>query len=195
MEFRIEMNPDETARWGAFWLGLAEIAELGPRETEILADVGRRAIAANFEREQSPEGQPWEPLAPMTQRQRAMGIDYRGIPFRVSPHHPILVRTQDLKLSFTDPRHPRNITAVERAAGKTMITLSAVDDPETPGRIALLHAGGYTQPRWFLGAGWGIKAHYVPPRPFIGFSDLYEAQLEAQAANIIIGRLERLRGI
>src|SRR5512145_3513614 len=88
-------------RWAALWDGLAHLGELGNREAEIVAGAARQGIHQNFEREQSPEGAPWHPLAPQTQRERRAGIDHRGIPFRVAGQHPILQRTRDLLLSFT----------------------------------------------------------------------------------------------
>jgi len=168
------------ARWVAMWQALAEIAYLGKREREIVADAARRGIAPNFEREQSPSGTPWHPLAKMTQAERKRGIDHRGVPFRVAPQHPILQRTRDLLLSFTDPRHPRNITQAGTWSGETIIILGARDDPKTPGRIATLHAGGFTE-----------TGRYVPPRPFVGLSPTALDQVDNQVRAIIRQRLER----
>lgn len=198
--FSFGLSESSQADWDALWEGLGSLGELGKREAEIVADTGRRGIAQNFEGERSPEGVPWVPLAERTQKQRKKGIDERGIPFRVGAAHPILVRTQDLKLSFTDPRHPRNITEVEREMGATFITLSAEDDPKTPDRIATLHAGGFVrQMSWakVTGPGWSAlriptQGAPVPPRPFVGLSAGALAQLDEQVVRILHQRLERL---
>ena len=117
----------------------------------------RQGIAQNFAREQAPDGTPWHPLAAMTQAERRRGIDHRGVPFRTGAQHPILRRTNDLRDSFVDPRHPRNVTGVGRWNGDTIIVLGARDDPQTPNRIANLHAGGVTE-----------DGHVIPARPFVG---------------------------
>jgi len=191
-------NSSQSA-WARMWVALGEIGELGKRETEIVADTGRRGIARNFERERSPEGVPWVPLAKRTQEERKRGIDARGVPFRVAPLHPILQRTRDLLLSFTDPRHPRNITEVDREIGATLITLSAEDDPKTPNRIATLHAGGTVQSaqaQLAFGPGWttGLapRGAWVPPRPFVGLSQDALAQVNEQVVRVLHQRLERL---
>lgn len=173
-----------TPEWRALWDGLARIGELGKREAEIVADAARRGIAQNFEREQAPDGTPWHPLAPMTQRERAKGIDHRGVPFRVAPQHPILRRTGDLLRSFTDPRHPRNVTQVGRWNGDTVIVLGAEDDPQTPDRIRKLHAGGAVS----SAQPWRV----IPPRPFVGLSDVAINQVENQARAVLRQRVERL---
>lgn len=197
--FSFGLSDSSRAAWDAMWEGLGELGELGNREAEIVADTGRRGIARNFEQERSPEGVPWLPLAKRTQEERKKGIDARGVPFRVAPLHPILVRTQDLKLSFTNPRHPRNVTEVEWEMGATFITLSAVDDPKTPDRIATLHAGGVvrsTQAQLALGPGWttGLtpRGALVPARPFVGLSDDAVLQVENQVVRVLHQRLERL---
>jgi len=163
------------------WEGLAGLGGLSPREAEIVADTARRGIYQNFEREQAPDGTPWAPLAPMTQRERRAGIDHRGIPFSVGGEHPILRRTGDLMLSFTNPRHPHNVTVAQRKRDSTQITLGAEDDPQTPGRIATLHAGGVTE-----------TGRPVPPRPFVGLSDQSINQVAEQARRVLIQRVERL---
>ena len=178
---RITAGLDIDARWGALWRALAQIAELGPRETEIVADAARRGIAQNFEQQQSPEGQPWHPLARMTQEERRRGLDHRGIPFRVGAQRPILMRTKDLLLSLTDPRHPRNVTQAGTWNGETVIVLSARDDPQTPGRIARLHAGGITE-----------TGRYVPARPFVGLSQSALDQVDNQVRAVLRQRAERL---
>lgn len=178
---RIVAGLDISARWVTMWRALAQIADLAQREIEIIADTGRRGIAQNFERRQSPEGQPWHPLAKMTQEERKRGIDHRGVPFRVGAKEPILRRTGDLLLSLTDPRHPRNITQSGNWNGETIIVLSADDDPQTPGRIARLHAGGLTD-----------TGRYVPARPFMGLGAVALEQLDAQVQAVLRQRLERL---
>lgn len=168
-------------RWAALWDGLARLGELGNRETEIVAGAARQGIHQNFEREQSPEGVPWHPLAPQTQRERRAGIDHRGIPFRVGGQHPILQRTRDLMLSLIDRGHSRNVTQVEVAGGSTAIVLGAKDDPQTPERIAKLHAGGLT-----------ASGRVIPARPFVGLSDAALLQVENQTRAILRQRLERV---
>jgi hypothetical protein len=197
--FSFGLSDSSRSAWAEMWVGLGELGELGKREAEIVADTGRRGIAQNFERERSPEGVPWLPLAKRTQEERKKGIDARGVPFRVAPSHPILVRTQDLKLSFVNPRHPRNITEVEREMGATFITLSAEDDPKTPNRIATLHAGGTVQSaqaQLALGPGWttGLtpRGALVPARPFVGLAQDAVAQLSEQVVRVLHQRLERL---
>jgi phage gpG-like protein len=170
------------ARWETLWRALARIADLSPREVEIVADTARRGIARNFERRTTPGGQPWHPLAKMTQEERKRGIDHRGIPFRVGAKEPILRRTGDLLLSLTDPRHPRNITRSGRWNNETLIILSAEDDPQTPGRIGRLHAGGVTD-----------TGRYVPARPFVGLSDVALEQLDTQVRAVLRQRVERLQ--
>jgi len=178
---RIVAGLDLGAQWVQLWRALAQVADLAPREIEIIADTGRRGIARNFEQRQSPSGQPWHPLAKQTQEERRRGIDHRGIPFRVGAKEPILRRTGDLLLSLTDPRHPRNITSSGRWNNETLIILSAEDDPKTPGRIARLHAGGITD-----------TLRYVPPRPFMGLSAAALGQLDTQVRAVLRQRVERL---
>lgn len=178
---RIVAGLDINAQWVQVWRALAQIADLGPREIEIIADAGRRGIARNFERQQSPQGTPWHPLAKMTQEERKRGIDHRGIPFRVGAKQPILRRTGDLLLSLTDPRHPRNVTASGNWNGETIVILGAEDDPKTPGRIARLHAGGMTD-----------TGRYVPARPFMGLSETALEQLDTQVRAVLRQRVERL---
>lgn len=168
--------------WDALWEGLANLGELGNREAEIVADTGRRGIYRNFERESGPYGTPWPALAKMTQAERATGIDHRGEPFSVGQKHPILRRTGDLLESLTNPRHPRNVTAVARGDGSTHLVLSAADDPRTPDRIAKLHAGGVTE-----------TGRVIPPRPFMGLGPTAQAQVATQTAAILRQRLDRLR--
>ncbi|MBN1261090.1 MAG: phage virion morphogenesis protein [Anaerolineae bacterium] len=178
---KIKIGLVRQERWRAWWRELENIGLLSNREAEIVADTARRGIAANFEREAAPSGLPWVPLRPMTQAERARGIDERGIPFRVGRQHPILKRTGDLKESFTNPRHPRNVTVFVRAIGTTLLVLSAKDDPRTPDRIRRLHAGGMTD-----------AFRYVPPRPFIGLSEQATAQVESQARQVVYQRAARL---
>ena len=180
---RVIATLETDARWGVLWEDLAHLGELGPREAELVADTGRRGIHRNFERESGPYGTPWHPLAQQTQEERARGIDHRGVPFRVAPEHPILQRTRDLLLSFTDPRHPRNVTQVERGEGSTTLVLGAEDDPRTPDRIAKLHAGGTTE-----------AGRVIPPRPFVGLGPEAQRQVEAQARAVLRQRVERLAG-
>ncbi len=185
----ISVKLEQSPKWDAFWFGLAAVGDLGNREVEIIADTARRGVARNFEQERAPDGTPWQPLAPMTQQIRGEGIDERGIPFRTGTAHPILVRTTDLKQSFINPRHSRNITDVSRSAGVVSVLLSAADDPETPGRIAMLHSGGS-----FLTARAGAELveRDVPARPFIGLSDQALAQVDEQARRILAQRVDRL---
>lgn len=189
MRVYCEWVDEDVARWDALWTGLGNLGELSNREAEIVADTARRGIAANFEQERAPSGTPWVPLAPMTQRQRREGIDHRGIPFRVGAAHPILKRTGDLKASFVDPRHPRNVTEIERGGGITFLLLSAEDDPDTPDRIATLHAGGTA---YGMAIGARMVAYEVPARPFIGLSDRDLDRVEEQAERVIWQRVERL---
>lgn len=163
-------------RWRAFWRGLELLGVLGPREAELVADAARQGLAQNFTRETAPDGTPWAALAQRTQAERARGIDRRGIPFRVGKAHPILRRTGDLRDSFIDPRHPRNITWVLRTPGVTVLVLGAHENPQTPGRI-----GGLTE-----------TMAAIPPRPFIGLSAAAEAQVGAQAWRVLCQRVERL---
>jgi hypothetical protein len=178
---RITAGLVQDDEYNDFWHNLAGIGDLGARETEIIADTARRGIHENFKREQSPDGTPWTPLAPYTQQQRRAGIDERGIPFSTGAEHPILRRTDDLLLSFVNPRHPRNITIADHDGWNTRITLGAVDDPQTPNRIATLHAGGTT-----------ATGRIVPPRPFVGLGTKAIRQLEAQALAILTQRVKNL---
>lgn len=173
--------PGEKERFARFWLDIGNIGEIGPRESRIVASAARQGIALNFEREQSPDGHPWVPLCRRTVEERRRGIDQRGIPFRVGGHHPILQRTGDLKRSFVDPAHPRNVTKTEHGGGVTVIILSATDDPRTPGRIATLNSGGLT-----------MSNAVVLPRPFIGLGATAAQQLDQQVERVIWQRIERL---
>jgi len=168
------------ARWATLWRTLAQVGELSKGEARIVANAAQRGIAQNFERQSSPEGQPWHPLAKMTQAERQRGIDARGIPFRVGAKSPILRRTGDLLRSVTDPDHPRNITESGTWNGETVIVLGAEDDPKTPGRIARLHAGGITE-----------TGRYVPARPFMGLSAQALEQVDGQVRAVLRERLER----
>jgi len=176
IEIRIKAELKQDAKWTALWTALADVGNLANREVEIIADTARRGIAENFEQERAPDGARWEPLAPLTRRQRAEGIDERGVPFRVGQAHPILVRTQDLKRSFVERTHPRNVTRVERGDDMIRVLLSARDDPQTPGRIAKLHSG----------------SGRVPARPFIGLSNRSLARVDEQARRVLAQRLERV---
>jgi len=189
MRFTFSLAPGDQERWNEMWSGLSGLAELSAREAGIIADVARRNIASHFAHERSPEGHPWVPLAPMTQAERKAGIDYRGIPFRTGASHPIMVRTKDLKLSFTDAAHPRNITDLSVSGGMTFISLGAEDDPDTPNRIATLHAGGTA---YGMAAGARMTANEVPARPFIGLSDSGLTQLYEQTTRVLQQRLERI---
>ena len=161
---------------------LVSLGELGSKEAEKVADAGRQGILSNFQREQSPAGKAWVPLAFATQRIRRTGIDERGIRFQTGAAHPILVRTQDLKLSFTEPRHPRNITLISHSHGGTGIELGAQDDPQTPGRIETLHSGGRTP-----------SGRVVPPRPFVGLSDQAVTQVDKVVRWVLSERLTRVQ--
>lgn len=178
---RITAGLIQDEEYEKFWNDLAAIAELSPREAEIIADTARMGIHENFKREAAPDGTSWQPLAPQTQQQRREGIDDRGVAFRTGAEHPLLRRTDDLLQSFINPRHPRNITGITRADGSTRITLGAVDDPRTPNRIANLHAGGLTE-----------TGRVIPPRPFIGLGSKAQRQLQAQALAILTQRVDRL---
>lgn len=184
-------SPSEEQRWIEMWDTLGDVGGLGNREAEIVADVARRDMAAHFERERSPEGHPWVPLAPLTRQERKAGIDARGVPFRTGEAHPILKRTGDLKLSFTDPRHPRNVTDLFISGGVTYIELGAEDDPATPGRIETLHEGGTVMSIMAVGAA--PTAHEVPARPWIGLSDSGLTQLGEQTERVLAQRLERIK--
>lgn len=189
--YELGFGPTEQERWDDMWEALGDLARLSYREANLIGDVVRLGIASNFAHESSPDGVPWEPLAPRTQQERREGIDVRGIPFRVGASHPILVRTHDLMRSFTDAMHPRHIFEVDRApSGLTEITLSAEDDPETPDRIKTLHSGGYPTLRVPVVSWTG--GGYVPARPFVGISDQYEEQLYEQARRVLFQRLERI---
>lgn len=165
-----------------FWTSLAQVPNLGNREVEKIAGAARAGIGLNFIRETAPDGAPWTPLAPMTERERASGIDERGIPFRVAPAHPILVRTKDLKRSFVDRGHPRNITHVKRGDDTIMVTLGAQDDPATPDRIATLHSGGKTS-----------SGRLVPARPFVGLSAPALERVDRVARYVLGERATRVK--
>lgn len=181
MELLIRGRLRRSRAWKELWADLAAIAHLSGRQIASLAKTARAGIFDNFRREQSPAGVPWHPLAPMTQRERESGIDSRGIPFNVGAEHPILRRTDDLRDSFTDPTHPRNVTDITTDESLTVIELGAVDDPKTPGRIANLHAGGRTD-----------EGREIPARPFIGLSGAAMRQLQRQTEGIFMKRLEAL---
>lgn len=160
-------------RWERFWRDLATLGEIGAGEARLLADAGRRALALNWEHERSPDGVPWVKLAKRTQRER------RKLGF--ASKRPILRRTGDLRGSFTDADHPRNIYQVGYWNGGTVIVIGARENPSTPGRIPLLDKGGINS-----------EGAYVPARPFIGFSDQGVRWLDNQSTAIILQRVERL---
>jgi len=178
---RITAGLEKDDSYTEFWKGLEGLAGLGPREAEIVADTARQGIHENFKREQSPDGTPWPELAPMTQDERRDGIDDRGVRFSTGAKHPILRRTDDLLLSFIDPRHPRNITITHRESHNTRIALSATDDPRTPNRIENLNSGALPTP-------WRI----IPARPFVGLSSKSRAQLLKQTMAILHHRIASL---
>lgn len=184
------LHPDDRDSWIEMWDSLGGIGGLSHREAQIVADVGRRDMASHFEHERSPDGEPWQPLAPFTQEQRGYGIDSRGVQFRTGRRHPIQVRTGDLKRSFTDPTHPRNVTEIFAPSGQTFISLGAEDDPQTPGRIATLNFGGTVYGS--LGPDDPPREREVPARPWIGLSDSGEAQVDAQTRALLTQRLERI---
>jgi phage gpG-like protein len=165
-----------------FWEALAKVPALGNKEVEKIAGAARAGVGLNFSRESSPDGTPWAALAPMTEKERASGIDERGVPFRVAPAHPILVRTRDLKRSFTDRGHPRNITHVRRGDDTIQVTLGAQDDPATPDRIATLHSGGKTS-----------TGRLVPARPFVGLSAPAMERVDRTARYVLDERAKRVK--
>ncbi len=165
-----------------FWTSLAQLPALGNREVEKIAGAARAGVGLNFIRETSPDGTPWAALAPMTERERASGIDERGIPFRVAPAHPILVRTKDLKRSFVERQHPRNITHVARGDDTIQVTLGAQDDPATPDRIATLHSGGKTS-----------TGRLVPARPFVGLGAPALDRVDRVARYVLDERAKRVK--
>jgi len=174
--YHLKFNKESKGKLAQLWAGLRALPDLGTREAALIADAGRRGMALNFEREAGPDGKRWAPLAGQTQEERRAGIDGRGVPFRVGAAHPILVRTRDLKLSFTDPRHPRNVTDVTTRGGQTTIILGATDPADLEGRIAQLHDG----------------TRRIPARPWIGLNDQARDWVGSQAARVIMQRVERL---
>lgn len=160
--------------WDEFWRALGALGELSTKEAGLIGDAARRGLALNWEREASPGGQPWRPLRPLTQKLRAA----RGF----APRHPILVQTKDLKSSFTERSHPRNIQQIGYVPGGTVIVIGARENPETPGRMRLLHFGGWNK--------WG---RFIPPRPYLGLSDRALRWVDGQATAVILQRVERLK--
>lgn len=181
--FALRVTLVDSAEWRGLWAGLAALTEFDTDEVDALARVARAGLHAHFRAEQSPTGAPWHPLAPMTQEQRAQGIDERGIPFAVGPDHPILFRTGDLLAAFTNPQHPQNLTQSGVFNAATVLVLGATDAPNAPGRIRRLQQGGVTH----LGTP-------VPARPFIGISPETATALAQTASGIIYQRLARLNG-
>lgn len=171
---RLALTIKEQQKWDKFWRDLAFLGELGNKEAALLADAARRGLALNWESESSPYGEKWQRLAPMTQTVRSES--------GFAPRHPILKRTGDLQRSFTDANHPRHVFQVGRLAGQTVVVIGARENPQTPGRIPLLDRGGLN-----------LTLRYVPPRPFIGFSDQALRWIEGQADAIILQRVERLK--
>ena len=79
----------------------------------------RAAFDLNFQSE-SAGGDPWAPLAPFTQRERAR----LGFP----PQHPILQRTGDYRRSFTEEDHPAHISEWEAVAGRWRVAEGSADE-------------------------------------------------------------------
>jgi len=156
-----------------FWRDLGLVGELGPREARLWADSARRGLALNWEKQQTPGGQPWAKLAPFTQRER------RRLGFAAKA--PILKRTGDLQRSFTDATHPRHIAQVGHWNGGTVVTIGAAENPKTPGRIPLLNQGGINS-----------SGRFVPAREFIGFSRTALRWVENTGDAVILQRVERL---
>ena len=195
MQATIEFTQESQARWDATWRDLEQLAALGKREAALIADAGRRGVARNFEREESPDGTPWHPLAVFTQRERArLGF---------AAQHPILHRTGDLLRSFTEAGHPQHVYEKIDYHFGTLLLVGARDNPRTPGRIALLNAGGVTtgpllgmpeQGRAlerYMNRGGFARGYNVPARPFVGWSDAAVAQVDAQARAVVNQRVER----
>ena len=100
--------------------GLAALpTRLGGNETNKIGDAVRQGIADNFTSE-SAGGQRWVPLAASTVAQRRR-LGFAGA-------HPILQRTRELKASFTSRGHGSHVQTVERAGGKTIITIGSSDE-------------------------------------------------------------------
>lgn len=182
MKLTIRARLANRAALRGFFAGLGQVPDLGNKEVRKIAGAGRAGVGLNFTRQTSPDGEPWVPLAPMTQNIRKRGIDARGIPFRVAPKRPILVRTKDLRQSFENPNHPRNITHIARSGGRIQVSLGAQDDPATPDRIKTLHSGGKTP-----------TGRIVPPRPFVGWSAPALERLHKSTVYVLDERAKRVK--
>lgn len=180
MEIFLRLESAEEAH--RLWLGLSRLGRLGSREARKVADAGRWGIDRNFQLERSPSGSPWPGLHPRTVAERRRGIDARGVPFKTGGEHPILQRTGDLRRSFTDPSHPRHIAKVDVTADSTAIALGAEDDPQTPGRIALLHSGGTSS-----------TGTQIPPRPFVGLDTRAVSRVARTVRWVLDERLKRIK--
>ena len=190
-------NFERDPAWRRLWQPLHDLPDLTGREISIIAETARRAIKLNFEAERSPDGKPWKELHPFTQWERSQGIDARGVPFMTGARHPILRRTRDLMRSLTESGHPRHKVDVKRSslAGGRHLTIEvyAEDDPETPGRIKLLHSGGNVRMNFRAKSGKQHTLDFeVPARPFIGLSRLGEDILDRTVVSILDKRLKKL---
>ncbi len=162
-------------RWDKFWRDLSRVGELGSREARLWANSAERGLALNWERQRSPSGGWWLPLAQRTQKER------RRLGFAAKA--PILKRTGDLQRSFTDAGHPRHIVQVGHWNGGTVVTVGASENPKTPGRIPLLNWGGVTE-------GGGT----VPAREFFGLSATALRWIASTGDAVILQRVVRLGG-
>lgn len=108
-------------------------------EQTKIGDRIRLGFARNFTTE-SAGGVPWAPLARFTiQERRRLGF---------AGAHPILQRTRQLKLSWTDRGHPLHAQDVGQT-GETFILSIASDDPRVPE----------------LSGEWEMTGRPIPPRP------------------------------
>jgi len=117
-----------------------------------VADRIRLGFQRNFESE-SGGGQPWESLAPMTIAERDRLRQEHGWP--ITPEHPILRRTGELRQSVIEKGHPLHVCEISHDWSGVMVEVGS-DDP----RFEILHGGGRNE-----------SGAYVPPRPMTVLSD------------------------
>lgn len=132
----LNLQPVDPGKLGRVLDALARTPlAMGGKERRKIADRVRLGIARNFTTE-SAGGAPWPQLAVSTVMER------RRLGF--SGSHPILQRTRQLKMSWTERNHPEHSENWGAFAGAVVLTLVSTDErvdwlsggnPDIPARL------------------------------------------------------------
>jgi len=159
----LNLKPVDPNRLGAVLDALARTPlAMGNKERRKVADRVRLGIARNFTTE-SAGGVPWPQLAVSTVMER------RRLGF--SGSHPILQRTRQLKMSWTERNHPEHLESWGAFAGAVVLVLGSTDE-----RTAWLSGDNPNIPAREMGV--------LAEADQSGLFDVIVAQLEAGASRL-----------